>query len=48
MAIKKTDGNVLIVLALVATAVNDIVVFDTHGVGLAQTAGEIGDKISRF
>ena len=42
---KLYDGNVLLMTALVATAVRDVVVFDGH-VGIAQVAGEVGDQIS--
>jgi len=42
---KKFDGFVLVMTALVATVVRDVVVF-TGSVGIAQTAGEIGDDIS--
>jgi len=42
---KLYDGFVLIMVALVATAVRDVVVF-ADSIGIAQTAGEIGEKIS--
>ncbi len=49
---KKFNGNVLLMTALVATAVGDVVVFGNTGansggsVGIAQTAGAIGEQIS--
>lgn len=46
IAVKRTDGDVVIVEALVVTIVGDVVEFDTHSVGVAQTAGAIGDDIS--
>jgi len=42
---KVFDGFVLIMIALVATAVGNTVVF-SNSIGIAQTAGAIGDKIS--
>ena len=42
---KLFDGFVLIMVALVTTAIRDVVVFE-NGIGIAQTAGAIGDKIS--
>ena len=42
---KLFDGNVLLMTALVTTAVRDVVVFDGH-VGIAQVAGEVGEQIS--
>jgi len=42
---KVYDGLVLIMVALVATAVGDVVVF-ANSIGIAQTKGEIGDRIS--
>ena len=42
---KLYDGFVLIMVALVATAVRDVVVFE-DSVGIAQTAGEAGENIS--
>ena len=42
---KKFDGNVLLMTALVTTAVGDFVVF-AGGVGVAQTAGAIGEQTS--
>lgn len=39
------DGFVLIMVALVATKVGDAVVFE-NSVGIAQTAGAIGEEIS--
>ncbi|MEA1919144.1 MAG: DUF2190 family protein [Campylobacterota bacterium] len=42
---KLFDGNVLIMIALAVTAVRDVVVF-ADSVGVAQTAGAIGDNIS--
>lgn len=48
---KKFNGEVLLMTALVATAVGDVVVFGGTGaglgsVGIAQVAGEVGDEIS--
>ena len=48
---KLYDGNVLLMTALVTTAVRDVVVFGATGaglgsVGVAQVAGAIGDEIS--
>lgn len=42
---KLYDGNVLLMTALVATLVGDVVVF-AGSIGMAQTDGEIGDAIS--
>lgn len=42
---KLYDGFVLIMVALVATAVRDVVVFE-DSVGIAQTAGGVGESIS--
>ena len=42
---KLFDGNVLTMVALVLTAVRDVVVFE-GSVGIAQTEGEIGELIS--
>ena len=42
---KVFDGFVLIMVALVTTAVGDVIVFG-DSIGIAQTKGEIGDKIS--
>lgn len=42
---KLFDGFVLIMVALVTTAIRDVVVFE-NGIGIAQIAGAIGDKIS--
>ena len=42
---KLYDGNVLIMVALVTTSVRDVVIFD-GSVGIAQTAGAIGEDIS--
>jgi len=42
---KVFDGNVLMMKALVSTAVGDAVVF-TDSVGIAQTKGAIGEDIS--
>jgi len=46
IATKKTDGNVVIVKALVDTVVGDVVAFSTHSIGVAQTAGLTGVDIS--
>lgn len=43
---KRTDGNVLIVEALVDTIVGDVVEFGSHSIGVAQTGGLIGEDIS--
>lgn len=42
---KLYDGMVLSMVALVATTLRDVVVFE-DSVGIAQTSGEIGDTIS--
>jgi predicted RecA/RadA family phage recombinase len=42
---KLYDGNVLIMIALVATAVGDVVEF-ADSIGIAQTAGEVGESVS--
>jgi len=42
---KVYDGLVLIMVALVTTAVGDVVVF-ADSIGIAQTFGEVGEKIS--
>ena len=42
---KLYDGFVLIMVALVATAVRDVVVFG-DSIGIAQTAGKVGENIS--
>jgi len=42
---KVYDGFVLIMVALVAVAVGDVVVF-ADSIGIAQTSGEVGEKIS--
>lgn len=42
---KLYDGSVLLMVALVVTAVRDVVVF-SGGVGIAQVAGAIGENIS--
>ena len=39
------DGKVLLMVALVVTAVRDVVVF-AGSVGIAQVAGAVGDEIS--
>lgn len=46
IAVKKTDGNVVIVEALVDTLVGDVVEFSTHSIGVAQTEGLTGVDIS--
>lgn len=46
IAIKKTDANVVIIIALVDTIVGDVVEFSTHSIGVAQTAGLTGELIS--
>ena len=43
---KRTDGNVVIVEALVDTVVGDVVEFSTHSIAVAQTAGLTGEEIS--
>jgi len=43
--VKIYDGNVKLMVALVVTAVRDVVVF-AGSIGIAQTAGAIGDEIS--
>jgi len=42
---KVFDGNVLMMTALVATDVGDVVVFE-DSIGIAQTAGAIGEDIT--
>lgn len=42
---KLFDGFVLIMVALVTTAVRDVVIFE-NTIGIAQTAGAIGENIS--
>ena len=42
---KVFEGNVLVMAALVATDVGDVVVFE-DSVGIAQTAGAVGEDIS--
>jgi len=42
---KLYDGFVLIMVALVTTAVRDVVVFE-DSIGIAQTAGAVGENIS--
>jgi len=42
---KVYDGFVLMMVAIVATAVRDVVVFE-NSIGIALTAGGIGDDIS--
>jgi len=42
---KLYDGFVLIMVALVTTVVRDVVIF-ADSIGIAQTAGAIGDDIS--
>jgi len=46
IAVKKTDGNVVIVKALTDTIVGDVVEFSTHSIGVAQTEGVAGLDIS--
>ena len=46
IARKRTDGNVPIIEALVDTLVGDVVEFDTHSIGVAQTEGLTGELIS--
>ena len=46
IAVKKTDGNVVIIEALVDTIVGDVVEFADHSVGVAQTEGLTGEDIS--
>ncbi len=46
IAVKRTDGNVPVVEALVDTIVGDVVEFSTHSIAVAQTAGVIGEEIA--
>lgn len=46
IAKKKTDGNVIIIKAVVDAVVGDVVELDTHAIGVAQTAGLVGEDIS--
>ena len=46
IAVKRTDGNVPVVEALVDTIVGDVVEFSTHSVGVAQTEGLTGEEIA--
>jgi len=46
IAVKRTDGDVPIVEALVDTIVGDVVEFSTHSIAVAQTVGLAGEDIA--
>ena len=46
MANKTSDGNVIVIPAFADTAFREVVPFGTHSIGVAQTAGLIGEDIS--